>query len=63
MTERMEEVLWAVRTHQRKTGRWYRATGNGERVTLAALWRCGQLERRVWRGKHPNAAHEYWARR
>jgi len=42
-------------------GVWYRADGNGERVTLASLWRCGVLKRRAWRGVEgkADAAHEY----
>jgi len=46
-------------SHYHRTGRWYRAAGNG--VTLAALWRRGAFVRRVWRGRAngPNAAHEY----
>lgn len=40
---------------------WYRAQGQGERVTLAALYRKGLLERRAWRGTEgaADAAHEY----
>lgn len=40
---------------------WYRAQGNGERATLASLWRAGVLERRTWRGieGEADAAHEY----
>jgi hypothetical protein len=30
-----------------RRGEWYRAYGNGERVTLASLWRRGAIERRV----------------
>lgn len=42
-------------------GEWYRAAGNGERVTLASLKRAGVLERRAHRGKdgEPDAAYEY----
>ncbi len=42
-------------------GGWYRAATNGERVTLASLYRAGVLERRAWRGKEgeADAAHEY----
>ncbi|MFY0540041.1 hypothetical protein [Nannocystis pusilla] len=49
-------------------GHWYRAGADerhgsaaGERVTLASLYRAGVLERRVWRGSGPHAAHEYQA--
>jgi len=40
---------------------WFRARTNGERVTLASLWRMGFLERRVWRDREgeADAAHEY----
>lgn len=40
---------------------WFRARSNGERVTLASLWRAGVLERRAWRGieGEADAAHEY----
>ena len=60
MTDRQlivfQNVLVATRA-----GRWYRAAGNGERVTLASLYRCGALVRRAHRGKEgePDAAHEY----
>jgi len=42
-------------------GKWHRATSSGERVTLAALFRHGKLERRVWRKGRNRAddAHEY----
>lgn len=41
--------------------RHYRAAGNGERVTLASLYRAGVLARRCWRGKEgeADAAYEY----
>lgn len=60
MTDRqvlvLENVLYATRR-----GRWYRAAGQGERVTLAFLYRRGVLVRRVHRGQEggANAAHEY----
>lgn len=42
-------------------GNWFRAKSNGQRVTLAALYRAGYLIRRVWRkGRNPaDNAHEY----
>lgn len=42
-------------------GEWIRAEGEGDRVTLASLYRKGLLERRAWRGKdgEANAAYEY----
>lgn len=45
----------------RETGTWYRAAGNGERVTLASLYRRGFCMRRCHRGREgePDAAHEY----
>ena len=54
------QVLHKVLTHTRNGG-WYRAEGNGQRVTLASLFRKGALGRRAWRGKEgePDAAHEY----
>ncbi len=55
MTARQLEVLHAVHT----TRGWYRARSNGERVTLASLWRAGVLDRRAWRGAGVSAAHEY----
>jgi hypothetical protein len=45
---------------QTLAGKWYRAAGNGERVTLASLYRNGALIRRVWkRESTPYPAHEY----
>jgi hypothetical protein len=40
---------------------WYRAHSNGERVTLASLYRAKVLQRRAWRGVEgdADAAHEY----
>jgi len=42
-------------------GAWYRASGSGERVTLASLYRRGALIRRAWRGVagSADAANEY----
>jgi hypothetical protein len=41
--------------------RWFRARRNGERVTLASLYRAGFLERRPRRGEDggANTAYEY----
>lgn len=58
MTARQREILSAVHTAT-FCKRWYRARSNGERVTLASLFRAGALSRRVWRGEGSNAAHEY----
>ena len=46
-----------------EAGRWYRATGSGERVTLASLHSRGLAVRRAWRGVEGerDAAHEYRA--
>jgi hypothetical protein len=54
------QVLHTVFTHTRNGG-WYRAEGNGQRVTLASLFRKGALSRRAWRGVEgeADAAHEY----
>ena len=52
-----ETLAGAIRA--REMGAWFRATRNGQRVTLASLFRRGLLVRRVWRGHGPNAAHEY----
>lgn len=40
---------------------WFRARRNGERVTLASLYRAGLLRRRARRGKEgaADAAYEY----
>lgn len=62
MTERMYEVMGKVRDHcAAGDDVWYRAASNGERVTLAALWRHRKLRRRVWRHGKSTAhdAHEY----
>lgn len=60
MTKLQLQVLRKVRERTRD-GSWYRAEGNGERVTLASLWRAGSLTRRAWRGVAgaADAAHEY----
>jgi hypothetical protein len=44
-----------------RAGKWYRASGSGERVTLASLYYRKALARRVWRGKEGSrdAANEY----
>lgn len=63
MTDREQEVAVQVIYHYRQTGSgWYRASGNGERVTLASLHRKGLLRRRAWRGTEGDvdAAHEYY---
>lgn len=54
-----ETVRDVTRAH--RGGRWYRAAGNGQRVTLAALFRHSVLERRVWRvgAQAADSAHEY----
>lgn len=59
-TKLQRYVLGVVFAHHRR-GLWYRAAGNGQRVTLASLFRAGMLSRRAWRGKEgePDAAHEY----
>ena len=51
----------AMREVMRVRPAWYRARTSGERVTLAALWRGGVLERRARRGTSgaSDAAHEY----
>ena len=60
VTKRQAEVMMrVVETVKRNVGAWYRAESSGERVTLASLHRAGLLHRRVWRGKGPDAAHEY----
>jgi len=53
----------AVRATRADPGSWYRARDQGERVTLASLWRQGLLNRRAWRGAEgdANAAYEYRA--
>ena len=56
-----QEETWDAVAEANLAGKWYRASSNGQRVTLAALWRHGVLERRVWRhGKNSSDnAHEY----
>jgi hypothetical protein len=56
----MASVLYSV-GHTNATGEWHRAEGNGQRVTLAALYRRGYLIRRKWRIGRNSAddAHEY----
>lgn len=60
MTNRQKLVFEDV-LRQTLRGQWYRAAGNGERITLASLFRCSALVRRAWRGQEgeSNAAHEY----
>jgi hypothetical protein len=60
LSKTQEDVLRLVhRTHEK--GGWYRAQRNGQRVTLASLYRKGLLQRRVWRESANSAdnAHEY----
>ena len=60
MTDRMREVFKRV-YRATYAGGWFRAEHPGQRVTLAALYRAGWLERRAWRGAEgdADAAHEY----
>lgn len=60
MTQRQQETFRRV-LRSTLGGTWYRASGSGERVTLASLFRAGALSRRAWRGNEgaPDAAHEY----
>lgn len=58
-TDRQRAVTARVIARWRDGHRWYRAASSGERVTLASLYRVGALERRAWRGRGANAAHEY----
>lgn len=60
LTDKQRETLRRC-IHAARRGEWYRASGSGERVTLASLYRRHLLERRAWRGVEgdPNAAHEY----
>jgi len=60
VTKRQRYVLGKVFA-QHLRSLWYRATRNGERVTLASLYRAGALKRRAWRGNEgeANAAYEY----
>lgn len=50
-----QQMIRAARAYPK----WIRAENNGQRVTLASLFDRDLLERRVWRGTYPNAAHEY----
>lgn len=59
MTERQQFVLRRVIAAHRRGGKWYRAASSGERVTLASLFHRQALDRRIWRGKNRDAAHEY----
>lgn len=58
MTERQRIVALAVRAAHPA---WYRAADQGERVTLASLYRHDVLERQARRGTEgaANAAYEY----
>lgn len=56
VTQRQRETMRDV---TRVYPAWYRAAGNGQRVVLANLFYAGVLERRIWRGVGPDAAHEY----
>lgn len=58
---RLQRDTFAAVARENRDGRWYRAAGNGQRVTLASLFYAGALERRAWRGKagEANAANEY----
>jgi hypothetical protein len=57
VTRRQKEVL---RNVMRQHPSWYRAERNGERVTLASLFRAQLLERHAWRGQEgeADAIHE-----
>ena len=64
MTELQRTVALRVARSQLKADKsdgWYRAASNGERVTLASLYRAGILIRRPHRGKdgEADAAYEY----
>jgi hypothetical protein len=61
LTELQRSALARVLLHTAESGRWYRASRNGERVTLVSLYRRGILKRRAWRGVEgsADAAHEY----
>ena len=60
MTKLQRYVFGIVSAHH-LNNLWYRAASNGERVTLASLYRAGVLKRRAWRGNEgeANAAYEY----
>lgn len=61
MTSLQREVALKVHSAWRDERRWWRAEGNGQRVTLASLYRAGVLARRAWRGADgdADAAYEY----
>jgi len=56
-----ETLRYVARETQSSTDKWARARHNGERVTLASLYRRGLLDRRAWRGNDgdADAAYEY----
>ena len=56
----MRSVMFGV-NYTNAGGQWHRARDHGERVTLAALFRRGALERRARRGdgKSADSAFEY----
>jgi hypothetical protein len=60
VTKLQRYVMGIVTAHHLR-GRWYRADGSGQRVTLASLYRAGALKRRAWRGNEgeADAAYEY----
>lgn len=60
-TDLQRAVTASVIARWRDRHAFYRAASNGERVTLASLYRAGVLERRCWRGTDgaANAAYEY----
>jgi hypothetical protein len=60
-TELQREVAGKVIAAWRSAHKHYRASRNGERVTLARLYRNGVLARRCWRGTDgdADAAYEY----
>ena len=49
LTDKQRATLKRV-AREHASGRWARATGAGERVTLASLFDRGLLARRAWRG-------------
>jgi hypothetical protein len=61
LSPRQRATLARVVLELEATGQWARALHQGERVTLASLFRLGFLERRAWRGLEgqADAAHEY----
>ncbi len=58
---KLQRYALGVVSAQHLRGLWYRAAGNGQRVTLASLYRAGVLTRRARRGNagEPDAAYEY----